>query len=582
MLLALIIFFQISEKVVKENAKNSVHQLLSQQNDIINLQLSQVKNSMMQLVIDEELFNIFNNQLPTDDLDLLKLDRRVNRILDKYLGQYSFLYSTLLVTDNFQFGTYDVTAGKQAQFKDTDLYKEALANKGSLGWVSTYHVTEQYELQELQGVGQLYPYLFSGVKKLNLTKVITESSNTQGSILMEGLSDPVKAPILVVNVDIAYLTDQYDNILSGEGIQYFIVDDRDTIVAHKEEDYIGAKLPTLISEGIQENSEYGYITLDKREYIYAQDTQDETGWTGILLVPVKSATGNLNKINRFIVAILIILLILCTFLLATYFSAVMTRPIAKLVKGLRAMGRSNEVIQLSIEREDEFGELMENFNAMNSRIHQLIEENYTSKLNEKEAQILALKNQINPHFLSNTLNVINWMALENNQREISQVIVNLSLMLKYTQKDGGQLVPFEEELNWLKSYIEIMRVRYEETFLVTYKFPVELMAVEVPQMFLQPFIENAVMHGFKDRHQQGMLKLYGSVEKETITFSVEDNGCGFITEELRGEGHIGITNSIQRIKLIYGERAKVSIDSEMDKGTRVTVSLPRNKKSPPL
>jgi two-component system sensor histidine kinase YesM len=226
---------------------------------------------------------------------------------------------------------------------------------------------------------------------------------------------------------------------------------------------------------------------------------------------------------------------------------------------------------------------------MNDKIVNLIEENYVTKIKEKDAQLMALNFQVNPHFLYNTLNTINCIALENGQKEISKMLVSLSELLRHTVKNSKKTVMFCQEFEYLKNYIFIMMNRFEGRFVFETEIPPEIQDIRVPNFFLQPFVENSVIHGFEDMEKGGIIKVSARFEEDTVVFLVEDNGKGIGAEELRaltGEDgkSVGISNVDNRIKLLFGRRYGVRIESG-EGGTRVFITIPKSpdsEENPPI
>jgi two-component system sensor histidine kinase YesM len=156
-------------------------------------------------------------------------------------------------------------------------------------------------------------------------------------------------------------------------------------------------------------------------------------------------------------------------------------------------------------------------------------------------------------------------------------------MFQYAIKTKGELIDFESDLEWLKSYIYIMKVRYEDKFDVVYKFSNEILNCRVPQMFLQPFVENAIIHGFNKMIDGGMIKIYGITDEGNIFFFVEDNGCGFNDDKRSimlddSKDHIGINNIQKRINLIFGADSSVTVHNLQPKGTRIEIKIPNIQK----
>ena len=165
------------------------------------------------------------------------------------------------------------------------------------------------------------------------------------------------------------------------------------------------------------------------------------------------------------------------------------------------------------------------------------------------------------------------------QENASKMLLDLSRMLQYTSQNGDVLVPLWEDLDWLKRYIGIMQKRYQDQFEVSMDIPEYLRSLEVPKLFLQPFVENAIVHGFKNYQDSGKIWISAEEEENDILFYVEDNGCGICEEDLKEvlnkeRKSIGVRNTNKRIRMIYGEKYGVTISSQLEEGTVVTIRLP--------
>ena len=218
---------------------------------------------------------------------------------------------------------------------------------------------------------------------------------------------------------------------------------------------------------------------------------------------------------------------------------------------------------------------------MEKEISRLIHENYEIRLREKETQLKMLSIQINPHFLYNTLNTINMLAIRNGDEETSDLIVSLSEMLQYSLKNGEEKIRLEEEIAWLSNYLYIMTRRYSNVFQTEFDIDEELMECKVPKFFLQPLVENAIRHGFEGIKEGGLLRVTACREQDSIHFQVQDNGKGmdqktidhFITEGMNND-RIGLSNVHRRLLLIYGKRYRVSVESAPGQGTLLNLYLP--------
>lgn len=213
----------------------------------------------------------------------------------------------------------------------------------------------------------------------------------------------------------------------------------------------------------------------------------------------------------------------------------------------------------------------------------------------KKAQAVALQSQINPHFLNNTMETINWTAIEllGGRNEISKMAGSLSKMLRMTLENSDTVVPVGEEIRHSMYYLEIQKIRYEDKFDVVWKIAPEVESCRIIRVVLQPLIENAIYHGIKPLTNKGLLTIRGYLNGETAELSVEDNGLGMTPEELnrlreningdviKESAHIGLSNVNQRIRLYYGNEYGLIIDSREGVGTRVTIRFPRLQPSDP-
>jgi two-component system, sensor histidine kinase YesM len=245
-----------------------------------------------------------------------------------------------------------------------------------------------------------------------------------------------------------------------------------------------------------------------------------------------------------------------------------------------------KVIKTSISQDDEVGKLQQNFQTMIQQIDELINENYSKQLTIKETEFKALQAQINPHFLYNTLESINWLAKGNGQTQISRMVESLGFLLRNSISLKKPLITIEEELTIVKNYVVIQQYRFEERLDFHMEVDEDIVGFYIPKLTLQPLIENAIHYALEPKIDPCRISIYSIVNKETIKLIVEDDGPGmesaFIEKlkkgevKTRGQG-VGLSNIDDRIKLSYGEKYGVSIESGHNKGTKVIIVLPFDK-----
>lgn len=339
-----------------------------------------------------------------------------------------------------------------------------------------------------------------------------------------------------------------------------------------------------------------------------------TGWETYSVVSEKDFFPQAIILQR-----QILFIVICAMLAAvagvSILSYTFTRPVRMLAEGMRKVETGNFEVQIETEKKDEMGQLIRTFNYMVREIHKLIRVVYQQKLAQKNAELTALQAQINPHFLYNTLDSINWMLIERDEMEISDVVVSLGDILKYSLHGDADLVTLGEELHYIQSYLCIQKNRLEERLSVQMKIEEDAMDCQVPKLILQPIVENAIRHGIEQMKEGGEICISAALENEDdstgaacdqkcLIIRVRDNGPGMTQEELEicrkqiyytqssdknvqgtvlnqeaaGENtkrkRIGMRNVYRRIQLLFGEFYGLEIESEKGQGTVVTMRLP--------
>lgn len=223
---------------------------------------------------------------------------------------------------------------------------------------------------------------------------------------------------------------------------------------------------------------------------------------------------------------------------------------------------------------------------MIDKINELLEQVTTEQIRLRKAEFELLQTQINPHFLYNTLDTIIWLAEAGKQREVVGMVGSLSEFFRASLNQGKDIISIREELQHVKSYLEIQQVRYQDILKYEIQVPGELDKYLIPKITIQPIVENALYHGIKNKRGLGRIRVSGKKEEGGFAIQVEDNGIGINEERLRqvrdkiqyrtpAENDIyGLYNVNERIRLNFGEKFGISIESVYGEGTVVSIHLP--------
>lgn len=326
----------------------------------------------------------------------------------------------------------------------------------------------------------------------------------------------------------------------------------------------------------------GVEKIDKNYYFLSSAKLSNPDWNVVYLLPYNDIANLKNRLLLF--SILVLLIVLTGLIIwGNKWSSYITKPITTLAETMRKMEASDfsdRNLKLpEYTRKDEIYTLYNDFQLLLQRVDFLINENYKKQLLLKETQLRNLIAQINPHFLYNTLDSINWLAQTNGQENISSMVQSLGVLLKPAIKMKN-IIPLKDEIEILKAYLKIQKIRFQER--LNYKLDEGLLKTEakVPCMILQPIVENSIKYSLDIPKSSVDITISIRCLDEYIFLIIEDNGPG-ITESRIDEvldpqfyGGIGLGNIRKRLKLFYGDSAEMEILPVINRGTKVSLMLP--------
>lgn len=282
-------------------------------------------------------------------------------------------------------------------------------------------------------------------------------------------------------------------------------------------------------------------------------------------------------------------LIIVSFIVAWYISGSVSNPIKNLRKMTKIVSTGNFDERIMDVNSDEIADLGHSFNIMTIKIKELMDERMEKQKKLKNAEFKVLQAQINPHFLYNTLDTIVWMAETGHNDKVIHLVRELSNFFRKSISKGRDVITVQEEFEHVSSYLSILKVRYRDTMDYSIQVMDSIEKFNIPKFTLQPLVENALYHGIKNKRGNGKIIVRGSrINEQEMLFEVVDNGIGMDEEKLRtvkrsldldhGEnsdaGSFGMSNVHQRIQLYYGNKYGLQINSTINEGTQVSVTIP--------
>jgi two-component system, sensor histidine kinase YesM len=369
----------------------------------------------------------------------------------------------------------------------------------------------------------------------------------------------------------------------------FVVDTTGCIVSFYNKKYIGSMIKKT-KTGYDINSIVSAIPLNRKDGIIVNTISvADSHWSILNLVDKNSMfyeTTTLWKITMGITLLIIAICIVLIFLFSNRFYKSVNNIVQEIKKAKQ--GDFSAHIQLKGERElvfisREFNDMIFRINTFVDNLKKQSEYIYEISNKRREAELNAIVAQINPHFLYNTLDCINWMAIKNENYEISKMISNLAQILRYSIRTMSEEVTILEAVDWLKKYLYLHEVRFNNSFKYEFEVEEETLKCKIYKLLLQPIVENAVIHGFKGFDSGRLLSVHISVfQNNSIRIVIEDNGNGIPEDKLKriwtnenNNNKVGIVNVYERLKIYYKDLSDMTISSEEKKGTKVTIIIPR-------
>lgn len=456
---------------------------------------------------------------------------------------------------------------------------------------NTKKLQEWYEknFQEKERSMQMLPVHLSdyyvGSKKENFTA----ARNIMNTRTIQSASQEILGT-LYIDISSEYLDGIINETKLEEGSQIYIVDKAKEEIAYNP--YSSEKVEH--QEGLNKYLSYmspkhQYMRVGENYYIYSE--VPNTNWIVVECIPTYNLENSYQKIRNITLTVMGFSVLLLT-IIYYFYSKKTNKPIKDLKIAMERIQKGDLDTRVQVGTNDEIGFLANGLNQMTLELQNHIQKVYIAEIRQREAEIEALKTQIEPHYLYNTLDVIRMTAITKDDKETAEMIDGLSGQLKYLIGGARDMVTLQAELDSVRNYFKIIKIRYENRFSLEVDVPEELLELKVPQLILQPVVENAVKYGLKPKEEgEGVVAIQGMKSEDRLEITVMDNGIGMTEEKMADvqqlldsqdtvkhakskRASIGLKNVYDRIKLIFGDAYSMEISSFEGIGTIVKYKLP--------
>jgi hypothetical protein len=538
MLLFLLSFLQM-RSIIDDKGKMNLQSYLQQSVSSMDRTLDGYNSLSDYIAFDRTLAEVFSMEYGTPYEQYEQLTQKVDPILRTASYFHGGMQQITIYTDNGMV-KHDTTVAPVSEIEETDWYQKTLEHPG-LNWFANYQEETLFSARKLA---------FSGAR--------------------EGVN------ILYMDVDYQKLFTPYAETLISECGLY--ITDQDGKLVFEESRFSGKNqnYDLTYSEFLEQRDR------GSTDYIILCEQSNTTGWTVWLYQPVGLAGEAMRPIG--VMAGVTILICIFAAVLAYFItSGMVSSRIERLTHFMQEVQEGSMDMQMESDDRDEIGMLYRGFGSMMKRIRTLINEVYLSKITQKEAELKALQAQINPHFLYNTLSLINWKALAAGEEDISRMTLALSTFYRTALNRGRNVLQVETELSNTRAYLEIQSMLHDGDFDYEIEAQTEILQCESLNLILQPLVENAIHHGIEEKTDgRGKITVRGWKEDNCVWFMVEDNGVGMEQEvadkilTMESKGY-GVRNVDERIRLCYGEKYAMKVESVVGKGTKMTIHFPARR-----
>ena len=538
MLLFWLSFLQM-RSIIDDKGKMNLQSYLQQSVSSMDRTLDGYNSLSDYIAFDRTLAEVFSMEYGTPYEQYEQLTQKVDPILRTASYFHGGMQQITIYTDNGMV-KHDTTVAPVSEIEETDWYQKTLEHPG-LNWFANYQEETLFSARKLA---------FSGAR--------------------EGVN------ILYMDVDYQKLFTPYAETLISECGLY--ITDQEGKLVFEESRFSGKNqnYDLTYSEFLEQRDR------GSTDYIILCEQSNTTGWTVWLYQPVGLAGEAMRPIG--VMAGVTILICIFAAVLAYFItSGMVSSRIERLTHFMQEVQEGSMDMQMESDDRDEIGMLYRGFGSMMKRIRTLINEVYLSKITQKEAELKALQAQINPHFLYNTLSLINWKALAAGEEDISRMTLALSTFYRTALNRGRNVLQVETELSNTRAYLEIQSMLHDGDFDYEIEAQTEILQCESLNLILQPLVENAIHHGIEEKTDgRGKITVRGWKEDNCVWFMVEDNGVGMEQEvadkilTMESKGY-GVRNVDERIRLCYGEKYAMKVESVVGKGTKMTIHFPARR-----
>ncbi|NBD24146.1 sensor histidine kinase [Paenibacillus glycinis] len=553
-----------SSYAVQEKVYQTLLESTSQVNYSLNYFLGDIEQLSTYIYSNRDIQDVLSRDAKRSIADKHEDELRMTQILDSFVGSKDWdIEIYILGLNGERYFTGDLLPKEYDQYNDNwGLFRKVRQVGGNSVWDTHYSMKKLYDYGSVLSLGRMLKNV--------------ETNRPVG--------------YLVIDIMETALTDKYVKAELYPDSQIFLIDRNGNVISGKpSKQQVGTKLEVPYLDTVLGGTKGYFQAKDdagkKEAVIY--DTSGSTGFKLMNIVPVRAVTKETKSIRTLMIVVMAVGIVLA-YWLAAILAFHVTNPLRKLRSLMSSVESGDLNVAFSSKYQDDVGRLGQSFNKMIYQIQHLIKENYEKQLQVREAELKTVQAQMNPHFLYNTLDSINWMARLHEVDDISRTVVSLGELLRFSIRKGNHLLPIHEDLKQIRNYLTIQKLRFGSKIQIEILVDPEIESFYTLKLLIQPIVENAIIHGLEPKKDAGTLRIIGRSLGGNVQFVIKDDGVGFDKEAVRlraaqaaadsspgSSTGIGLENARKRLELQFGQEASLLVDSEPGVGTTVTIEIPQ-------
>ncbi|QGM29698.1 HAMP domain-containing protein [Bacillus sp. N3536] len=568
LLILSVIIYIFSIQSAKNEYQNSSNLILNNLSFNFDQYLRSVEIGALTAHMDSRLQNALENWGKTDSekdyVQSIEYENAIERFISSIEMTIENVDSVQIFLDNrvfyssFKRAVYDVSS-----LSSEEWYQQTMEQKGKVVLFGTHEPFHRPNSNE---------------SVISIARVINKSGT--------------RNPLGVLLIDIRL--DSLRNILNlseNSNRNFIILDDIGKVVYASDLNQINSdktfKTHTLlgISDSKEDTGSF-YAEIGGVNSFFNYVTSPYSQWTVIQYIDEQEMTKHANLLRQVILWLALFSLAMAMLFMVILYSRV-TKPIIFLSKQVKKIGSGKFDVNLTSDRQDEFGGLYQGISKMVTDLQAYIERASYLKAQQQLAHYRALKSQVNPHFLANALESIQMKAVINKQREIAEMIGLLGQLFRITIQSGKETITVEEELTHIRLYIQVQQMRFGDKIQYLENLAPQSGSIQIVHFSLQPLVENAIVHGLEPKLGSGILEVSTTFLDKDLLIMIRDDGVGIDNKQLQQlrayldessntltEKHIGLKNVHEQIRYYFGNKYGITIDSVLGEGTTITVRIP--------